>query len=100
MYIFSQFHKNNKQIGITNMFNNKKSLTHRFIENYKKLETQYEGKVNQEQLYQETMELLKRGRERNEDLVETETLSNIFKEAQSNQKSEIPKINISNIFKD
>lgn len=96
------FHKNNKQIGATNMFNNKKSVTQRFIENYKKLESQYE-EVDSKQLYQEAVQLLRLNEHKNEEeLMEQSSLSSTFKEAQSNRytKQYPEKLNVSNIFKE
>lgn len=80
------------------MLNNKKTVTQRFIENYKKLETQYQEKGNLE-LYQEAVELLRRRNETNEDVIDTISLKSMFQNGQSKQASE--KIhNISNIFKE
>lgn len=80
------------------MFNTKKSVTQRFIENYKKLECQYEGEADTKQLYQEAIELLRLNEHRNEEEpMEKSSLSSMFKEAQSKRNSK-EKIKISEIF--
>lgn len=83
------------------MFNNQKTLSQRFIENYKMVEEQYKGAANPDQVYQEAMELLQNSRETSEDVVDTSSLSSTFKEAQAgNRKNEISKIDVKDIFKD
>lgn len=98
------FHRKYKQPGIVNMFSDKKSLTQRFIDNYKKLEAQYGGTADSEQIFQEAIDLLGRSSEttlNSEDIVEKASLSSVFKEARSKQdKSQVEKIDISNIFKE
>lgn len=88
----------NRQIGFINMFNTKKTLTQRFIENYAKLKAQNPD-VNPEQLYEDAVELMKMAKGRNdEDVNDEASLSSAFREAQL--KNSVPiKINIPNLFK-
>lgn len=97
LFYFRMFHKNNKQIGVNNMFSNTKSTTQRFIENYKKLESQYQ-ESNPEQLYQEAIELLKSSKKMDDEMLDQTTLSSMFKA--ETKKENVEKINISNIFKE
>lgn len=97
---FRMFHKNNKQIGINNMFSNTVSITQRFIENYKKLETHYQEEVNPKQLYVEAIELLKISKKVDDEGVDTTSLKSIFKAAGPKKEEHIVKINISHIFKE
>lgn len=87
------------------MLNNRKTATQNFIESYKLLEKQYDGNANPNQLYEESIQLLKKSNELSEHLPENQALGSMFKEAQQSkeniqQSNEIPKINISNLFKD
>nr|CAI5823207.1 unnamed protein product [Callosobruchus analis] len=103
------FHRNNKQIGATNMFNTTfKTLTQRFIDTYQKVEQQYGGNATEEQIYKEAIGILKTESEsRIQKVTEHEeeesiSLSSAFKEAQSaldaQAKSKL-QVNISDIFK-
>ncbi|KAG5892367.1 hypothetical protein JTB14_035981 [Gonioctena quinquepunctata] len=103
----AMFHRNNKQIGTTNMFNNNyKSLTQKFIETYQKIETRYTAEMTSEQLYKETIEVLKQEREDKTEAGDEDpvSLSTAFKEAQSKleskqQKSKI-NVDVTNIFRE
>ncbi|VEN54346.1 unnamed protein product [Callosobruchus maculatus] len=107
--IRAMFHRNNKQIGATNMFNTTfKTLTQRFIETYKKVEQQYGGNATEEQIYKEAIGILKaEGESRKEKVTEHEeeepvSLSSAFRQAQSTldeqAKSKL-RVNVSDIFK-
>lgn len=98
------FHRNNKQIGVVSLVNqNYKTLTQRFIETYKKVQS-IQPNASEQELYTEAIEILQRERsarraEANEEDSEPVSLSTAFKEAQK-KLDEKPKINIANIFKD
>lgn len=72
------------------MFNNSSStLTKRFIEAYKRLENHYNGSASQQQLYEETIELLQRERQKQTEMqLEDEQISLVssFKQAQERQR--------------
>ncbi|XP_068913697.1 small ribosomal subunit protein mS23 [Tenebrio molitor] len=90
------FHKNNKKIGTTNLFDSKhKTLTQKFIDNYQKVEAQYAETGTEKQIYEEAIDLLKKDFEVKKGDEEV-SLSNAFKEAQ--EKTNV-KINISDLFK-
>lgn len=84
--------------------NDYKSLTQKFIEKYQQLENQYDGKVSEEQLYHETIDIIKKGRDVKKETPDEEdavSLSSTFKEALSKQKEkELAqiKIDVKNIF--
>ncbi|GJQ73517.1 hypothetical protein Trydic_g13870 [Trypoxylus dichotomus] len=92
------FHRNNKRVGTVNLSNDKTpSLTQRFIDIYKKLDTQYESQASEEKLYKEAIEMMSRDREsKKED--EFVSLSSAFKEAQS-KNTETSSIDIKKLFK-
>lgn len=92
------FHKNNKSIGTINMFNTKtKTISQRFIEVYKKLQSQYDKDQSEEKLYEEAIQLFKREGEHKKNLTEDYgSIASAFKEAQS---SDI-KVNVKDIFKE
>ncbi|KAF2895648.1 hypothetical protein ILUMI_10507 [Ignelater luminosus] len=100
-------HNRNKQIGTVNMFNNASStLSKRFIEAYKKLEKQHDGSASQEQLYEETIELLQRERQKQAEMqLEDEQVSLVssFKRAQEQRErfkdSANIAIKVSDLFK-
>nr|UAM96083.1 ribosomal protein L23 [Hippodamia variegata] len=64
------FHKRNKYLGITNISNsNTKTLTQKFIENYRKIEEKYaETEKSQEDIYSEAIELLRREKDVQQDI--------------------------------
>lgn len=97
------FHRNNKHLGTSNMFNNYyKSVSQKFIEIYQSLEKENAENSNQEQLYKEAIEVLRRDKDIKKETEQEEplSLSSAFKEAKSNQIKEMPKVDVTNIFKD
>nr|CAH7748660.1 unnamed protein product [Callosobruchus chinensis] len=107
--IRAMFHRNNKQIGATNMFDTTfKTLTQRFIETYQKVEQQYGGTATEEQIYKEAIGILKtEGESRKEKATQNEeeesvSLSSAFRQAQSTLDAQAKAklhVNISDIFK-
>ncbi|XP_044745838.1 probable 28S ribosomal protein S23, mitochondrial [Coccinella septempunctata] len=94
--IRAQFHKRNKYLGVTNLSNsNAKTLTQKFIENYRKIEEKYDSTQDQETIYSEAIELLKREKEvqQNIDIIS----SNIS--IDKNTKESSAKVNLNDIFK-
>ncbi|RZC34970.1 28S ribosomal protein S23, mitochondrial [Asbolus verrucosus] len=80
------FHQRNKNIGATNMFDSKhKTLTQKFIDNYRKIEAQYGGEGARQQIYEEALDLLKRDREVGKE-DENVSLSSTFKDAQESRE--------------
>ncbi|XP_028133793.2 probable 28S ribosomal protein S23, mitochondrial [Diabrotica virgifera virgifera] len=98
------FHRNNKQLGTTNLYNNNyKSLTQKFVDIYQNLEARAEGSATEEQLYKEAIEVLRRDKEvKKVDEEEPISLSLAFREArlEQNKKQEKSKLDIANIFKE
>ncbi|CAH1994536.1 unnamed protein product [Acanthoscelides obtectus] len=107
--IRAMFHRNNKHIGATNMFNhNYKTLTQRFIDTYQKVEQQYAGNATEEQIYKEAIGILKSEFESKKEKAAVEheeesvSLSSQFRQAQSaldaQAKSKI-NLDVGDIFK-
>lgn len=79
------------------MFNTKRTLTQRFIENYNKLKIQ-NPETDPEQLYQEAVELLKLSKNTNDhDMYNEASLSSAFGNAKL-KNQEATSVNISDIF--
>ncbi|CAG9857912.1 unnamed protein product [Phyllotreta striolata] len=97
----AMFHRNNKHLGSSNMFNNKyKSLTQKFIEAYRKLESE-NPEYTEEGLYKRAIEMLRRDKEvDNRSEEEVISLSEAFREATGNRSKEKPQIDLSTIFKE
>ncbi|XP_018324660.1 probable 28S ribosomal protein S23, mitochondrial [Agrilus planipennis] len=97
--IRSIFHKRNKQIGITNMFNSSsQTVTQRFIQCFQKLQKEYETSVPVEKVYEEAVEMLQKERQKKSQLSEEEgeaiSLTKSFKDAQEQRNSQEPMLNI------
>lgn len=98
----AMFHRNNKQLGTVSLVSRSKTLTHRFIETYNKLDEQYKGEATEEQLYTEAVDILNRERNAKREVASAEeeepvSLSVAFKEAQKQQ--ETMNISIKDLFK-
>ncbi|KAF5289715.1 hypothetical protein FQA39_LY03632 [Lamprigera yunnana] len=93
-------HNRNKHIGTINMFNNaSKTLTKRFIEMYIRLHEQYKGKVTEEQLYEETIQLLQHEKQKFAKTDDDISLANSFKKAKEAEVTPNIGIKVTDLFK-